>query len=119
MPSELGEIFERASRRFRAPDLTGVRATCRFETEEGGVWNVRIDDGTVDIEEGPGQATPSCAFRASDRDLARILRGEQNLMTAALQGLVAVTGDLAIAQQVGRLIGIAGGAKDKDRSPRS
>jgi len=107
MAGETDRLFQHLAGAHSAPATRGVHASCRFEIEEGGSWNIRLDDGTVHVAKGPGEQAPACTFRAADDDLARILRGEQNLLTAALQGIVEVIGDLAVASRVQRLISAA------------
>jgi putative sterol carrier protein len=77
--------------------MKGVHATYLFEIEGGGAWLLRIEDGVASIEEGVAEA--DCVITADDHDIARVLQGEQNLITGLLQGRLAIRGDMALAQR--------------------
>lgn len=81
--------------KYRMPALEGVRARVKV-TGVIGSRNLIIDDGymTVTPEEGPVDCTITCF---EPLDLVRILTGELNPVTAALQGRVDVDGDRVLA----------------------
>src|SRR5215831_5792928 len=101
MKTETRSLFEAVPRTFYADEMRGVNATYRFETDEGDQWMIRVADGRVTVSEAaPGDQPASCIIKASDADLALVLRGRQNMLTALLQGRLNVVGDLALAQRL-------------------
>jgi ubiquinone biosynthesis protein UbiJ len=77
--------------------LKGVTGTYRFDVEGQASVRVEVRDGTFTVSESAAPA--DCVVRADPGDLARIASGEQNLLTALLQGMVQVQGDFALAQK--------------------
>ena len=77
------------------PRLRGTRKTCALQFGDERIV-VEIDDGSFGI--GPEDASEDCRLFCSLDDFLRIFRGEQNLITAIMQGRVGVRGDLAVAQ---------------------
>jgi putative sterol carrier protein len=91
------QLFTLAALREQEPFLRGVRGTYRFDIENVGTWFVTVDDGRVKVE--PRKREADCAIRCSEEDFISIIQGKRNLLTAALQGRVQVTGDMALAQK--------------------
>jgi putative sterol carrier protein len=106
------DIMTNAQRRreSRTPDpkLQGINGSYRFDVEGAGCWCIEVRDGAVTITEGTAPA--DCVIRCEEADFVRIARGEQNLLTAALQGRVQVEGDYALAQ---RLHGFVRGSQER------
>jgi putative sterol carrier protein len=78
------------------PRLRGTRKTCALQFSDDERVVVEIDDGSFGI--APEDAREDCQLTCSLDDFMRIFRGEQNLITAIMQGRVGVRGDLAVAQ---------------------
>jgi len=106
------DIITNAQRRRESrtedPRLQGINGSYRFDIEGAGSWRMEVSDGTVAITEGTAPA--DCVIRCEEADFVRIARGEQNLLTAALQGRVQVEGDYALAQ---RLHGFVRGSQER------
>lgn len=82
------------------PRLRGITGICRFDIAGVGSWSVGANDGEITVIEGAGNGLRAdCAVACSAEDFRRILHGENhlNLITAAMQGLVSVTGDHVFA----------------------
>jgi len=87
-----------ASGRFNVPAFEGVHGSILFVGPQD-TWRVEIDDQDVTLSEGDGAA--DCVLSCKERgDLLRLVRGEQNLVTALLQGRITVEGDAMLAVQV-------------------
>lgn len=93
---EVREVMARRKVRDFDPGLARITGTYRFDIQGVGVWRVRVDRGRVVVHEGTGDA--DCIVRCSPDDFVRLARGEQNLVTAFMQGRVEIEGDLALAQ---------------------
>jgi hypothetical protein len=83
------------------PRLFRRRATYCFVVD-GVQFRLELEPGRWRVREEAGQA--DCTFVCSDEDFVRILRGEQNLVTAALQGRIEFAGDLALAQELVKVL---------------
>jgi hypothetical protein len=103
MTEDLRAIIATLPRERRDPRLAGVRATYRFELvpgdsaggapREGGSVHLRVDDGLLEIVEGAG-GDADTTMVCNEDDFRDVLLGEQNLLTAVLQGRIDVRGDL-------------------------
>ena len=80
----------------------GVTNSFLFEIDGAGMWLVRVDDGTVTVGEGPGEA--DCTIRASAENFERLLAGKQNPMTAYMTGKIKVSGDMGAAMKLKSLM---------------
>jgi SCP-2 sterol transfer family len=81
------------------PMLRHTDGTCRFEVEGVGSWLVRAEHGKLSVSEARGPAPADCTLTASEDDFLRMARGEQNPLTAFMQGRLQVTGQLALAER--------------------
>ncbi|WP_437781314.1 SCP2 sterol-binding domain-containing protein [Sorangium sp. So ce315] len=78
--------------------LRGARKVCALAFTDGERVVVEVDDGSFRI--APEGASEDCELSCSLDDFSRIIHGEQNLITAIMQGRVSVRGDLAVAQML-------------------
>jgi putative sterol carrier protein len=101
---------ERRQRRFE-PAMQDVSGSYRFDVDEVGSFFVAVDRGWLVVAEVQRQA--DCVIRCSGEDFLRVARGEQNLWTAAMQGLVEIRGDLALAQKLHGLDAAGGQAHER------
>jgi putative sterol carrier protein len=60
---------------------------------------LQVDDGRVEMV-GPGAPVQASVVAKSQDDIQKILRGELNLVVAALQGRLAMDGDTMFALKV-------------------
>lgn len=82
-----------------APALTGISGRMRLAIGNKSVGVLVIDDGhlTLTDDESPVDVTVTCATRT---DLIKLLRGELNIVVAALRGIVRQRGDRAFGAKV-------------------
>ena len=97
MAKTLREYFAAGPGPHEQPGLKGVTGTYRFDVEGQASVRVEVQDGRFTISESTAPA--DCVVRADAADLPQIASGEQNLVTALLQGRVQVQGDFALAQK--------------------
>lgn len=98
--NEIEEFFRRAGEMRSQPRLRGITGVCRFDIAGAGSWSLAVNDGEVTIIQGAGNALRAdCTVLCDAEDFLRILHGEghMNLVTAAMQGLVTVSGDTVFA----------------------
>ena len=72
-----------------------------FDVEDVGQWTVSVDDGTVTVTEGAGEA--DCTISASEETLVKIARGEANPTTAYMTGKLKIQGDMGAALKLQKL----------------
>jgi len=103
MPSDTARsIMKEAQRRRedRRPDprLQSMSGSYRFDVEGVGSWRFEVREGIATITESTAPA--DCVLRCDEADFVRIAQGQQNLLTAFLQGRVQMDGDYALAQRL-------------------
>jgi putative sterol carrier protein len=76
--------------------LRGTRKVCALEFSDDERVVVEVKNGVFGL--APAGASEDCQLSCSLDDFLLIFRGEQNLITAIMQGRVGVRGDLAVAQ---------------------
>jgi putative sterol carrier protein len=96
--AQVREIVERRKSNDFDPRLERVRGSYCFDVENVGAFLMRVDHGKVEVAEGGGEA--DCTIRSSPEDFVRIATGEQNLITAYMQGRIEFRGDLGLAQKL-------------------
>jgi putative sterol carrier protein len=77
------------------PEFENLVATFRFDIDGQGSWLIRVDHGTISVSKGAGEA--DCVLSCSADDFEPIIRGQQNLLTANMQGRLRIDGSPAIA----------------------
>ena len=98
--NEVAEFFRQAGEMRSQPRLRSVTGVCRFDIAGAGSWSVAVNDGEVTVIQGAGNALRAdCVVSCDAQDFLRILHGENhmNMVTAAMQGLVNVSGDNVFA----------------------
>ncbi len=84
------------------PEKTaGMHNTYVFDVQEVGQWTVAVDDGTVTVTEGAGEA--DCTISASEETLVKIASGEANATTAYMTGKLKIQGDMGAALKLQKL----------------
>ena len=78
--------------------LEDYQGTCRFDVEGVGSYLAEVDHGRMAVRESHGPA--DCVITASPEDFVRLLEGEQNLLTAFMQGRISFQGDPTVAKMV-------------------
>jgi len=91
------EVFAQMPPEIRRAEFDGWHGSYKFEVIDQGVWNARIDDGVAEVHEG--DAPTDCVIRCDNDDFMAIFSGEQNLLTAWMQGRIEAEGDMALLQR--------------------
>jgi putative sterol carrier protein len=103
------ELFQ-SHHEWTKPDLKGMHGSWRFDVEgEGkGSWCLKLDDnGHVQVDEVASDCPADCVIVADDQDMVRVLQGNQNALTAAMQGRLRILGDLSMAKFFHTRLGMA------------
>jgi predicted lipid carrier protein YhbT len=81
------------------PKLRYFVGTCRFEVEGVGSWLVEADRGRLTVREPRGSEETDCVIRTTEKDFLRLISGEQNPITAFMQGRLQLTGQLSYGER--------------------
>ena len=95
------EFFEGLPERVPAERVAGMNNTYVFDVEGAGTWRVAIADGSIEVEEGGGDA--DVTFSASEENFEKIVSGEQNPTTAYMTGKLKIKGDMGAAMKLQKL----------------
>ena len=96
MPETARELFAQLPPMVRSAEFDGWHGSYKFDVAGQGVWNATVNDGVAEVHEG--DVPTDSVIRCDNDDFVRIATGEQNLLTAWMQGRVEAQGDLALLQ---------------------
>jgi len=100
MPDSVQEFFAGLESRD-ASKTQGMTNSYLFQIDGAGEWKVDVDDGTITVTEGPGDADATIA--ASEETFKKIIAGEQNPTSAYMTGKLKVKGDMGAAMKLQKL----------------
>jgi putative sterol carrier protein len=95
------EFFEGLPGRVDPSKTAGMNNSYVFDVEGAGSWTVKVDDGSVTVGEGAGEA--DCTISTSEETFMKLVRGEQNPTTAYMTGKIKIKGDMGAAMKLQKL----------------
>jgi putative sterol carrier protein len=95
------EFFEGLPARADASKLAGMNNSYVFDIDGAGMWFVTVEDGTVSVREGEGEA--DCTISTTEENFHKILSGEQNATSAYMTGKLKIKGDMGAAMKLQKL----------------
>ena len=101
MVASVKEFFDGLPSRVAPGRTAGVNTTYLFDIEGAGKWLVTVEDGTVSVREGEGDA--DCTISTSEENFEKIVSGEQNPTSAYMTGKLKVKGDMGAAMRLQKL----------------
>jgi putative sterol carrier protein len=101
MADEVRSFFESLPGRVDAGKVAGMRNSYVFDVEGAGTWTVRVEDGSVKVDEGAQDA--DCTISANEETFRQIVSGDQNPTTAYMTGKLKVKGDMGAAMKLQKL----------------
>ena len=101
MAETVREFFETLESRVDQSKTAGITNSYLFDVQGAGRWVVDVDDGRVAVTEGGEDA--DVTISTSEENFMRIVRGEQNPMTAYMSGKLKVRGDMQAAMKLQKL----------------
>ncbi len=101
MSQSAREFFEGLEGRMDPIKTAGMTSSYVFEIEGAGTWKVDVDDGSVSVTEGGGEADATIA--ASEETFQQVASGDLNATTAYMTGKLKVRGDMGAAMKLSRL----------------
>ena len=100
MAASVSEFFE-SLKTVDASRTAGMRNSYRFDIEGAGQWLVKVEDGSIDVSEGTGDA--DCTIAANEENFMKIVNGEQNATSAYMTGKLKIKGDMGAAMKLQKL----------------
>ena len=101
MAENVQEFFDGLASRADAEKTAGMNNSYLFDIEGAGQWLVAVEDGTVNVTEGAGEADTT--ITTSEESFMAIVRGEQNPTTAYMTGKLKIKGDMGAAMKLQKL----------------
>lgn len=95
------EFFANLASRADTSKTAGMTNSYVFDIEGAGTWKVDVDDGTVTVAEGGGDADVTIA--TSQETFEQIIAGEQNPTSAYMTGKLKLKGDMGAAMKLQKL----------------
>ena len=101
MADTVQEFFATLASRTDSTKTAGMTNSYVFDIEEVGQWKVDVDDGTVSVTEGGGDA--DVTISSSQETFEKIIAGEQNPTSAYMTGKLKIKGDMGAAMKLQKL----------------
>jgi putative sterol carrier protein len=95
------EFFDTLPTRIDASKTAGMNNSYLFEIDGAGQWRVDVQNGSVNVTEGPGDA--DVTISASEETFSRITGGELNPTSAYMSGKIKIKGDMGAAMKLQKL----------------
>lgn len=102
-PNEIAQFFSTVASSGPQPRLRFVSGICDFNITDAGTWRIVIKDGVAAVSQDATSTTPAdCVVTCAAEDFVHLLHrdGYLNAVTALLQGMLTITGDLSFANMV-------------------
>jgi putative sterol carrier protein len=99
--AETQEFFDTLPARADSSKTAGMNNSYLFDIEGAGKWVVTVDDGTVSVTEGEGDA--DVTISTNEENFGKIVAGELNPTTAYMTGKLKIKGDMGAAMKLQKL----------------
>ena len=71
--------------------------------EDGGQWVVIVADQKIEVSQGE-HPNPTTTLRIAAHDFLNLVNGDLNAVSAFMQGLIKIDGDMSVAMQLQKLL---------------
>lgn len=95
------EFFATLPERADTSKTAGMTNSYLFDIDGAGQWKVDVDDGSVTVAEGGGDA--DVTISTSQETFERIIAGDQNPTSAYMTGKLKIKGDMGAAMKLQKL----------------
>ena len=101
MADTVQEFFANLAAHADSTKTAGMTNSYVFEIEGAGTWKVDVDDGSITVSDGGGDA--DVTISASQETFEKIVAGEQNPTSAYMTGKLKIKGDMGAAMKLQKL----------------
>ena len=101
MAETVQEFFANLASRADSSKTAGMTNSYVFDIDGAGQWKVDVDDGTVTVADGGGDA--DVTISTSQETFEQIIAGEQNPTSAYMTGKLKIKGDMGAAMKLQKL----------------
>jgi putative sterol carrier protein len=95
------EFFDTLESRVDPSKTAGMNNSYLFDIDGAGTWKVDVQDGSVNVTEGGGDA--DVTISTSEETFEKMVSGEQNPTSAYMSGKLKVKGDMGAAMKLQKL----------------
>ena len=101
MAETVQDFFANLASRADPAKTAGMTNSYVFDIEGAGQWMVDVDDGTITVSEGAGDA--DVTISTSQETFEKIIAGEQNPTSAYMTGKLKIKGDMGAAMKLQKI----------------
>ena len=101
MAETVQDFFANLASRADPAKTAGMTNSYVFDIDGAGQWMVDVDDGTITVSEGAGDA--DVTISTSQETFEKIIAGEQNPTSAYMTGKLKIKGDMGAAMKLQKL----------------
>ncbi len=101
MAETVQDFFANLASRADPAKTAGMTNSYVFDIDGAGQWMVDVDDGSVTVTEGGGDA--DVTISTSQETFEKIIAGEQNPTSAYMTGKLKIKGDMGAAMKLQKL----------------
>jgi len=101
-PTTIQRFFDELGLRGTEPLLHNVTGTIEWDIKDVGRWWVKMNLGAVQVSQSPQSA--DCVASCDAATFTGIIGGKENLMAAALRGVVHCSGNVGLGLSFQRLL---------------
>ena len=102
----VSDVFTAMADEYDPDAVDDMDAVLQFDIagDGGGLWSITIKDRQVVVNDG-ATADATTTLRMSEQDFLNLVNGELNPVSAFMQGLIKIDGDMSVAMQLQKLLG--------------
>jgi putative sterol carrier protein len=95
MSTQVNDYFKQKLGHSYDERFANIQGSYQFNVKDAGSWHLSVDHGNLDCTEESKSA--DCVISIGKSDMSEILNKRRNLITAFLQGRVAISGSRTLA----------------------
>jgi putative sterol carrier protein len=95
----VAEYFDTLDRRFVPAAARGMHAVYEFDLGTGGIYQVMVDDGTMQVAKGASRHADTVLSMNGD-DYVRMVNGQINGTAAYFGGRLKIAGNMTLARRM-------------------
>ena len=98
-------VFSAMTSEFDPDSVGDMNAVLQFDIsgDDGGQWVVKIANKQIEVKEGTAD-NATTTLSMFDKDFLNMVNGDLNPVSAFMQGLIKIEGDMSVAMQLQNLL---------------